>query len=146
MPLLDDVRRWTKDRFTSDEFIDGTPKEKLREAERALTQLSQAERLRTMEHIRAYATYYYEGHHRENIPADVRHELERLEKQAQRMNNVDQAREVLHRYGGAPTIHTIAESLERSQKEREATRIAIRPESQREAMQESETPSYRMRM
>lgn len=147
MPLLDDVRRWAKDKFSQDEMIDGTPKEKLREAERALPQLSQSERTRTLEHVQAYATYYYEGHQRERVPAEVRQELAKIEKQVERMNSVDAARETLHRYGGAPTMHTIAESLERSEKEREANRVAVKqPEAQRESLHETETPSYRMRM
>lgn len=148
MPLFDDVRRWVKDRFTQDDLIDGSPKEKLREAERVLAQLSPAERTRTLEHAQAYATYYYEGHHRERVPPEVQRELTKVEKQVERMNAVDAARETLHRYGGAPTMHTIYESLDRSEKERESQRIAVKqPEAQRESLHEHETATgYRMKM
>lgn len=143
MPIFDDVRRWVKDRFGShDENINGTPHHWMRKAQEAFPEYSQAERQRNLEHLRAYATYYYKDH----VPAEIRQELTTMEHTAERLNAVDQARVVLEKYGGPPSRETIAESLERSMKERERMREALQPEAQRESVQERESTGYRVRM
>jgi hypothetical protein len=72
MPIFDDVRRWAKDKLSNDEYIDGTPKEKFQQLQGVLPQLSQGERTQNIEHVRAYATYYYEGRHNEAVPTEIR--------------------------------------------------------------------------
>jgi len=52
------------------------------------------------------------------VPPEVRHELRSLHRQVEKLNTVDQAREVLQKYGGPPTKETVADSLERSVRER----------------------------
>lgn len=138
MPILDDVRRWVKDRTTRDEYIEGTPSEKIGQLYQNLSHMTPSERDKGVEHIKAYATYYYKGHHNEPIPKEQIQQLYSLERRAHQLNDVDAARETLHRYGGPPTSDTIRESLERSETERQRMRESINPpEPQRETQVEA---------
>lgn len=146
MPLLDDARRWMKDRLTTDEMIHGTPKQHMAMLEDHLVNLTPAERLKEIDRLKAYTTYYYQGHHNESTPADFRQQMRTMDQRVERLNAVDAARETLQKYGGPPSRETIAESLDRSFREREkqAERKseAIRPEGE----SERESVGIRMRV
>ena len=118
MALVDHARRWVKDRMTQDENINGKPRDKIRNLSDAVHHMTPTERKRNLEHVNAYVEYYYQGHHKEAVPHEVRNELRSLNRQVERLNTVDQAREVLQKYGGPPTKETVADSLERSVRER----------------------------
>jgi hypothetical protein len=122
MALLDDARRWIKDRFVTDEHITMTPKAAIRQLETALPELSAGERQRNIDHLKYYSQSYYQGRHQEPVPAEVNATFAQLEREAARLNLVDRAREVVANYGGPPTRQTIADALERSARER-ATRL-----------------------
>jgi hypothetical protein len=134
MGMLDNARRWMNDRTTSDENIQGTPKEKIRELSEALPRLTAEERSRSLEHVKAYTDYYYAGHQREQVPPEIRQQVNAIHKEANRLAVVDQAREVLQKYGGPPTRETLVNSLERSshQRERESTQYRVEPLIHRE--------------
>jgi uncharacterized protein YdiU (UPF0061 family) len=119
MALVEEARRWVKDQFVQDENVNGRPQGKIRELSDALVHLTPAERKRNVEHLKAYVDYYYQGHHNEAVPAEIRQQLGRLDRQVERLNTVDQARQILQKYGGPPTKETVAESLERSARQRE---------------------------
>lgn len=136
MPLIDDARRWLKDRLGQDEYIDGTPKQHIARIDEALAHLNTAERLRQLDHIRAYSDYYYQGRHKESVPGDVRQQLRTLENRIERLNAVDQARDILQKMGGPPSRQTIADSLDRSMRQRIDERRSIRqePDAPRESL------------
>src|SRR4051794_33155582 len=119
MPVIDNARRWLRDRTTTDENINGRPQDKIRALYDALVHLTPEERNRNLEHIKAYSDYYFQGHQREQVPAEIKQSYIALSKEASRLNTVDQAREVLFKYGGPPTRETIENSLERSVQQRE---------------------------
>jgi hypothetical protein len=114
MGMLDSARRKMRDLTTTDENISGTPKEKIRELSAALSDLTPQERQRNLEHIKAYTDYYYVGHQREKVPAEIQQAVNSLHKESNRLAVVDQAREVLQKHGGPPTRETLIDSLERS--------------------------------
>jgi hypothetical protein len=110
-----DTRRWIKDQFyRNDEDIQGSPKPALQFAQRNLLQMSAEERSQTVQHLNSYARLYYNGRHNERIPHEVERGLISIERRADRLNAVDQAREVVKKYGGPPTKETILDSLHRS--------------------------------
>ena len=131
MAVLDDARRWVKDRFVTDEHITTTPKAALRQLETALPDLSPGERQRNIEHVRHYTDSYYLGRHREAVPREVLATFSELTREATRLNAVDRARELVASYGGPPTRQTLADSLERSARER-ALRLENAAAPQRE--------------
>jgi hypothetical protein len=118
MAILDDARRWLKDRFVTDEHITMAPKAALRQLETALADLSPGERQRNIEHLKYYADSYYLGRHRETVPREVLATFSELTREATRLNAVDRAREFVASYGGPPTRQTLADALERSARER----------------------------
>ncbi|HEX4772241.1 MAG TPA: hypothetical protein VH351_15500 [Bryobacteraceae bacterium] len=118
MAVLDDARRWIKDQFVTDEHVTMTPKAALRQLETALVDLSPGERQRNIEHLRHYADSYYLGRHRETVPREVLAAFSELTREATRLNAVDRARELVASYGGPPTRQTLADSLERSARQR----------------------------
>jgi hypothetical protein len=127
MGMLDDARRWVTDRLSHDEYINGTPKEHMRTVDESLSQLSPNERLRNVAHVRAYSEYYYQGRHRESVPAEVRQQFAEMDRRIERLNAVDAARETLTGYGGPPSRDTVAESIDRSIKERQRESIKQAP-------------------
>ena len=138
MAVLDDVRRWIKDRFVTDEHVTMAPKAALRQLETALADLSPGERQRNIEHLRYYSDSYYLGRHREAVPREVLVTFSQLTREATRLNTVDRAREFVASYGGPPTRQTVADSLERSARERavrleNAAATAVTPQREREA-------------
>jgi hypothetical protein len=128
MALVEETRRWVKDRLVEDENVNGRPHAKIRELSDALVHLTPGERKRNVEHLKAYVDYYYQGHHNEAVPVAVRHELGRIDRQIERLNTVDQARHILQKYGGPPTKETVAESLQRSalQRGKELSKVTSR--------------------
>jgi hypothetical protein len=114
MPLLDSTRRWIRDRTTDDELIQGKPIDKIESLSRVIVHLASEERQKNLEHLKAYIDYYYQGHHREQVPPETKQAFNNLSKEVSRLNVVDQAREILQQYGGPPTKETIQNSLERS--------------------------------
>lgn len=118
MPFLQDTRRWIKDQFSHDEMITISPKKLLPDIENNLDKLTPKERTRMVQHIQAYSDLYYVGRHKETIPDEVREQLRTLERRTERLNTVDEARRILHQYGGPPTRTTVQDSLDRSYKER----------------------------
>lgn len=118
MAISDELKRWTKDRFSRDENITVTPAKALKSVDEILSELSSTERRRNIEHLKAYADLYYQGRHNMDLPKDVRDNITQLEKRAERLNVVDIAKDLVTKYGGPPSRQTIAESLERSAQER----------------------------
>lgn len=142
--MFDNARRWVKDQISKpDELIEGTPQQKIREAHDTLQGLTPDERTRAVEHVQAYATYYHQGRHEEFVPPDTARAIYELQRYSERLTRVDAAREILERYGGAPSQRTLAEALDRSHKERE--RFSEKPttrerQDQREKQSVSESP------
>lgn len=133
MSVLENVGQWVRGKFSKDPYIDGAPAEKIREAHGALKGLSQDERAHRIEHVNAYATYFYGE---DAAPKEIQTQLRALQTRADNLKSVDAAREVLDRYGGPPTQATIDEALQRSEVERQRIR---------ESAQQSETPKERDR-
>jgi hypothetical protein len=114
MGLIDRTRRAWKDLRAENEYVDGRPETRIKELQTVLAHLTPEQRAQRVEHVKNYATYYYEGHHRENVPASTSRDIAKLERESQRLDRVDKAREVLMKYGGAPTIEHLDRALERS--------------------------------
>jgi hypothetical protein len=68
MGLLDAARRKLNDWTTSDENVDGIPKDKIRDLRSALGQMTKEERERNVQHVKAYIDYYYVTHQGERNP------------------------------------------------------------------------------
>jgi hypothetical protein len=142
MSFIDDTRRWLKDRLSAqDEYIDGTPREKIQTLKDALPGMSAAERVRNLEHVRAYTTNYHLSRHNEAVPRETVQELYQIQRTAEKLSAVDHARSVMDRYGGPPSLQTINDALERSQKERESQR-----EAPREAVAEQQKKGQRLKV
>lgn len=142
MAFLDDARRWVRDRFSSDEYINGTAKEHLANALASLPSMSHKERQHSIDHVTAYSEYYYR-HHGEVVPGDMRQQLSAAGKRVEQLNALDSAREVLKQYGGPPSKYTVSESLERSAKEL-AQRQRPDRSAQREKREQSQRQSVRV--
>lgn len=134
MGLNDSMRRWMNDRRTQDEYIDGTPRSKIRDLAAVLPHIGPDERQSRLEHLRGYINYYYLGHQREAVPMYIGRAFNRMDREATRLSAVDQARAVLQKYGGPPTRLTLEESLERSatQRSKEFAQMKAGPAVQRE--------------
>lgn len=146
--MFDNARRWVKDQFArQDELIEGTPQHKIRETYATLRDLTPAERTRAVEHVQAYATYYHQGRHNEFVPTDTARAIYELQRFSERLTRVDEARGILERYGGAPSQRTLAESLDRSRKEREELRekpAKRERQAQREKVTEQASPRVKL--
>src|SRR5664279_2236970 len=118
MPLVDNARRWLRDRFAGDDGITVHPKVGLREVEANLANMTPAERQRNIQHVRAYASLYYQGRHNEFTPDDVVQTINRMDARAQRLDGVDRARQIVNEYGGPPSRQTVMDALDRSHQER----------------------------
>ena len=135
MGMLDNARRWMKDRTTSDENIQGTPKDKIRELQTVLGQMTPPERERNIQHVKAYLDYYYIVHQGEKkLPLDQQRDFRHLVEQSNRLSAVELARMVLQQHGGAPTRETIEQSLERpaQQRDKEFSQYRMEPLTSRE--------------
>jgi hypothetical protein len=117
MSLFRDAKRWVKDRFSHDDGITVTPKVSIHHAEKYLGQMNATERERTLKHLQAYSTLYYQGRHNEKVPFEVRTKLQAMERRIERLNTVDQARKIVEQYGGPPTRQTVMDSLTRTAKQ-----------------------------
>ena len=126
MAIADEIKRWTKDRFSQDENITTTPTKALRSVEENFSEFSSTERRRNIEHLKAYADLYYQGRHNTDVPKELRDSLQQLDKRAERLNAVDTAREVVAKFGGPPSPRTVEESLQRSLQERNREHVPER--------------------
>jgi hypothetical protein len=119
MTTYDKLRRWWRDVRTQDENIKGTPERQIRDLERVFTSLTPDQQQREIDWRRKYANYYYLIHQGERTPQQIHQAFGRLTRAMQDQQLREDARRALHYYGGPPTRETLAESLERSQQERE---------------------------
>ena len=110
--------RWAKDLISHDEQIAEKPQNTLRDLSAVIEHMTADERKRNLEQLRAVSVIYFQGRHNMDFPPEFKHDLKALEKRAERLNEVDTARATLQKLGGPPTIETIYESLERSEKAR----------------------------
>lgn len=140
--MFDNARRWINDQFSKpDELIEGTPQQKIQETRETLQGLTPTERTRAIEALQSYATYYHQGRHNEFVPPDTAREIYQMRQYSERLGRVDEAKTVLERYGGAPSQRTLAEALERSQKERESMRV--KPAAVQEKVNQQEKEKVR---
>ena len=119
MAISDSLRRWWRDVRTRDENIQGTPEQQIRDLEKVFTKLTPDQQQREIDWRRKYANYYYLIHQGERTPQHIHQSFGRLTRAMQEQQLREDARRALHYYGGPPTRETLAESLERSQQERE---------------------------
>jgi hypothetical protein len=52
----------------------------MRHAEKYLGQMNATERERTLKHLQAYSTLYYQGRHNEKVPFEVRTKLQSIQE------------------------------------------------------------------
>jgi hypothetical protein len=120
MALRDNARRWLRDQFTNDPNIDGTPQEKINELSKSLPHLTPELRKERLEHVQGYTNYYYGVHQGEKqVPDAISKQVKELGDEVKRLAVMDEARAILHKYGGPPTRQTIEDSLRRSAEQRE---------------------------
>lgn len=125
MGLLADCRRSLSDQFMNEEENTGSPKPHLRKLEANLHTLTPTVRLTEIQFLRSYSEKYYKGFHSEaTVPSEVAQTFRKLDRQAEKLNVLSAADEVIRRHGGPPTKDTIYEAIDRSEKERIASRMA----------------------
>src|SRR3954447_27007193 len=108
MGFTEEARRWWRDQTTKDPDIQegGKPEVRVKELDQAFNQLSAVERQDQLNWNKAYAEKYYLKHQRaEQVPVALVQSLERLTKEAERLNRVERAEQVLEKYGGPAPSH-----------------------------------------
>ncbi len=124
MAATDDLKRWFKDQVSRDPDLAETPGTIAAKLAPVMDQLSSEERRNNLAHLRAYSDLYYQGRHNMAVPKEMTDQIRQLEQRAQRLETVDQAREIVQSFGGPPSERTIAESLERSRLARQVNAIS----------------------
>src|SRR4051794_18226787 len=117
MGFTEEARRWWRDQTTKDPDIKegGRPEVRVKELDQAFNQLSAVDRQDQLNWNKAYAEKYYLKHQREEqVPVALVKSLERLTKEAERLNRVEHAEQVLEKYGGPPTRQTLEAAIERA--------------------------------
>jgi hypothetical protein len=130
MGFTEEARRWWRDQTTKDPDIreGGRPEVRVKELDQALNQLSAVDRQDQLNWNKAYAEKYYLKHQRaEQVPVELVKSLERLTKEAERLNRVERAEQVLEKYGGPPTRQTLEAAIERSLAARQRPEVTPAP-------------------
>jgi hypothetical protein len=120
------VRRWTRDRFSSDAQITEHPKKTLVRLEEAITDIPAGQRQQAVEYIKHYSNLYYAGRHNDAIPPDFVKRVNELEQRARRADVVDHARAFIEKYGPPEkALATFAAETVRAQKRHFETARAV---------------------
>lgn len=94
------VNMWIRDRLEVDSRFPQTPKQYIRELEKAIEKAHPGHRMEAVEYARQYAVLYYQDRHRNTpVPPRITARIERLEHRAEKADTFDRASAFVAKYG-----------------------------------------------